>query len=137
MDNWKVLAHHYRRVVDDFIESMLDETGVDGVERNVVGVALRREVETVLVPGLSAVMALLLEADADALARLPEWLDRVSSVMPPESEFLTEMGRRVDPAGVALIEENLLLLPGESEIRRAFDACLWEMAPFATRSAGH
>lgn len=137
MDNWKVLAHHHRRVVDDFIESMLDETGVDGVERNVMGVALRREVEARLVPELSAVMALLLEADADALRRLPEWLDSVSALMPVESEFLAEMGRLVDPAEAALLAENLVLSPGESEIRRAFDACLWEMAPFATRGAGH
>ena len=136
MDNWKVLARHYRRVVNDFIESVLDGMDLDGVERNVAGVALRREVETVLVPGLSAVLARLLEADADALARLPEWLDRVSSVMPAESGFLTEMGRRVDPAGASLVEEGLGLLPGESLARREFRNCLWELVPCVSRAAG-
>ena len=60
MERWDLLARHHRRVVDDFIEDMLDRMDLDGAERNVAGVALRREVETVLVPGLSAVMALML-----------------------------------------------------------------------------
>ena len=135
METWDLLARHHRRVVDHFIEDMLDAMDLDGVERNVLGVALRREVETVLVPGLTAVLALLLEADADALARLPEWLDRVSSVMPAESGFLTEMGRRVDPAGALLVEEGLGLLPGESLARREFRNCLWELVPCVSRAA--
>ena len=120
-------------MVDDFIESVLDAADLEGVERNVVGVALRREVEEGLVPALTAVTALLLEADADALEQLPEWLDGVQAVLPAESEFLTEMGRRVDPEGAALLTENLGFLPGESEVRRMFEARLWELAPMMDR----
>ena len=133
MENWEVLARHHRRVVDEFMEAVLDELDLDGVERNVMGVALRSEVETRLVPGLMALDALLLEADAHALARLPGWLDRVSTVMPAESEFLTMMGRWVDPVGAAKVEENLRLLPGESEVRRMFEAHLWELSPAVDR----
>ena len=133
METWDLLARHHRQAVGRFIESVLDGLDLGDLERNVLGVALRREVESVFVPELSAVMALLLEVDARALARLPEWLDRVTSVMPAESEFLTEMGRRVDPAGAALVEESLRLLPGESEARRVFEAHLWEMAPVVSR----
>ena len=133
METWDLLACHHRRTVDDFIESVLDGMDLDGVERNVMGLALRREVDTVLVPGLSVVLALLLEADVDALARLAEWLDRVSSVMPAESGFLTEMGRRVAQAEAALLTENLGLLPGESEGAREFRSCLWELAPMVDR----
>ena len=129
METWDLLARHHRRALDEFMEAVLDSADLEGVERNVMGVALRREVETVLVPGLSVVLALLLEVDVDALARLPEWLDRVSSVMPAESGFLTEMGRRVDPAGASLVEEGLRLLPGESLAAREFRNCLWELAP--------
>ena len=82
-------------------------------------VALRREVETRLVPGLVAVQAVFHAAYAVVLRRdLPEWLDRVSSVMPAESEFFTEMGRGLDPAAYDLFEENLGLLPGETVIER-------------------
>ena len=133
METCELLARHHRRALDQFIEAVLDSADLEGVERDVLGVALRREVETVLVPGLSVVLALLLEADADALARLPDWLDGVSSVMPAESGFLTEMGRRVDPAGAALVEEGLGLLPGESLARREFTNCLWELAPTVDR----
>ena len=129
MENWDLLACHHRRIVDGFIEDMLDGQDLDGVERNVMGLALRREVETVLVPGLSVVLALLLEADADALARLPDWLDRVQAILPADGAFLAEMGRRVDPAGASLVEEGLGLLPGESLARREFRNCLWELAP--------
>ena len=133
MDNWKVLARHHRRGVDDFIEVVLDGMDLDGVERNVMGVAFRPEVETRLALRLFAVAALLLEADADALARLPEWLDRVQAVLPAESEFLTDMGRRVDSAGAVLVEENLGLLPGESLAAREFRGCLWELATVVDR----
>ena len=133
METCELLARHHRRALDQFMEAVLDGTGLDGVERNVLGMAFRREVETVLVPGLTAVLALLLDADASTLERLPEWLDGVSALMPVESEFLTEMGRRVDPVGASLVEEGLGLLPGESEVRRTFDAHLWEMAPAVNR----
>ena len=60
---------------------------------------------------------------------LPEWLDRVSSVLPMESGFLTEMGRSLDPAGHDLLAENQGIRPKESEVRRAFEAHLWKMVP--------
>ena len=53
METSVLLAGHHRRVVDEFIESVLDELNLGNLERNVVGVALRREVETGLVPGLN------------------------------------------------------------------------------------
>ena len=133
MPEWDVLARHHRRTVDDFIEAVLDGMDLAGVERNVAGAALRSEVETRLVPGLTAVLVLLLEADADVLERLPGWLDLVSTVMPTESDFLTEVGRQLDPAGFALREENLALLLGESLAGRDFRNCLWEMAPVVDR----
>lgn len=98
-----MLARHHRRVVDELIESVLDELDLGDLERNVVGVALRREVEAGLVPGLVAVQAVFHAADAAMLRKeLPDWLERVSSVMPAESEFLADMGRRLDPAGYDL-----------------------------------
>ena len=133
METWDLLARHHRRAVDEFFEAVLDGMDLDGVERNVLGVALRSEVENRLAPGLFAVAALLLEADADALGQLPVWLDRVQTVLPADAEFLTEMGRRVDPAGAALLTENLGLLPGESETGRWFRNFLWEMAPMVDR----
>ena len=99
------------------------------VERNIVGVALRQEVETRLAPELLALHALLLGADAEMLGWLPEWLDRVSTALPGDAEFLTEMGRVLDPPGYDLLEENAVLLPGESEASRTFTDCLWSMAP--------
>ena len=63
---------------------------------------------------------------------LPEWLDRVSSSLPPESEFLSEMSWRLDPDGTQLMNVNLGLRPGESEVRRVFEAHLWEMIPAMT-----
>ena len=133
METWDLLARHHRRALDEFMEAVLDGMDLDGVERNVLGVALRSEVENRLAPGLFAVAALLLEADADALGQLPVWLDRVQTVLPADAEFLTEMGRRVDPEGAALLAENLGLLPGESETGRWFRNCLWEMAPMVDR----
>ena len=130
METSEILARHHKRVVDEFIESMLNRMDLTDPERNVVGMAIRREVQEELVPGLVAVQALFHAADAATLARsLPEWLERTSSVMPGESEFLTEMGRRLDPDGCGLFEENVGLLSGEAEVRRAFDSHLWEMAP--------
>ena len=134
METWDLLARHHRRALDEFIEAVLDGMDLDGVERNVMGVALRSEVENRLAPGLFAVAALLLEADADALGQLPAWLDRVQTVLPADAEFLTEMGRRVDPEGAELLAENLRLLPGESEASRTFTDCVWEIAPAVDRT---
>ena len=137
MKTSEMLARHHRRVVDQFIESVLNELDLGELERNIVGVALRREVETGLVPGLVATQAVFHAADAATLSkRLPQWLDRVSSMMPAESEFLAEMGRCLDPAVYGLLEENLGLLSGESEARRVFEAYLWEIAPCVPRVAG-
>ena len=130
MEQWELLARHHRRVVNEFIEAVLEELDLGDLERNVLGVALRQEVETSLVPSLVAIQAVFHAADAETLGRgLPEWLDRVSAVMPADSDFLAEMGRLVDPAGNDFLEEDLGLLPGESEFRRAFDVHLWEIAP--------
>ena len=122
----EILARHHRRAVEEFIESMLDELDLDGagdLEQNVVEVALRREVETGLVPGQAAIQAVFRAADAEVLGRkLPEWLERVSSVIPAESEFLTVMGRQVDPVGYKFLDENLGLLAGGYEVRRVFEA---------------
>ena len=137
METSEFLARHHRRVVDDFIESVLDELDLGDLERNVLGVALRREVETELVPGIVAVQAVFYAADAETLGKaLPEWLNPMTSAMPGESQFLTEMGRCLDPAGYGPLTEDLGVRPGESEVRRAFEAQLWEMAPCVTRSAG-
>ena len=74
--------------------------------------------------------ALLMKADAQVLGKdLPEWLDQVSTVLPAEAEFLSEMGRRVDPVGSGLLEENSVLSTGESLASRALVDHLWEMAP--------
>ena len=136
MEQSEFLARHHRRVVDEFIESVLDQMDLGELERNVMGVALRREVETGLVPGLTAIQAVFHAADAAMLGqRLPGWLDRVSSVLPGESEFLAEMGRSLDPAGYDLLETNLVLRSSESEVRRAFGVHLWEMAPCVSRDA--
>ena len=96
-----MLSRHHRRVVDDFIEGVLNELDLGDMERNIMGMAIRREVETGLVPGLAAIQAVFHDADSATLGRcLPEWLDQVSSVIPLETEFLTDMGRCLDPAGV-------------------------------------
>ena len=131
MEGEEFLASRHREVVDEFIGAVLDEVACDmgDVERNVLGVALRSEVETRLVPGLLAVHALLLGAEAEMLGWLPEWLDRVSTALPGDAEFLAEMGRVLDPPGYDLLEENAVLLPGESEASRTFTDCLWSMAP--------
>ena len=131
METRDYLARNHRRVVDQFICAVVEEWAGDmgQVERNVLGVALRGEIETRLVPGLLAVDALLLEANSETLGRIPEWLDRVSTALPADAEFLKEMGRLLDPVGYQVLEENSALRPGESETVRAFTDYLWEMAP--------
>ena len=137
METPEILALYHRWVVDEFIEGVLGELNLGDLERNVVGLAIRREVETGLVPGIAAIQALFHAADAATLGnQLPEWLEYVSSVMPAESEFLSETGRLLDPDGCSLFDENGGLLSGEPEIRRVFEAHLWEMAPFVPRGAG-
>ena len=131
METWDLLARHHRRVVDEFIEAVVEEWACDmgQVERNVLGVALRQEIETRLAPGLLALHALLMGADAGMLGRLPEWLDRVQTPVTFDRDFFEDMARRLDPTGYAVLEESLGLLPGESEASRAFTDCLWSMAP--------
>ena len=89
MDGSGFLASAHRSVVDEFIEAVLDELACDmaDVERNVLGVALRSEVETRLAPELLAIHALLLGADAKTLARLPEWLELTSVSLPSDAAF--------------------------------------------------
>ena len=136
METSEILARHHRRVVDDFIEGVLSRLDLTDLERNVVGVALRSELETRLVPGLTAVLALLLEADSEVLGdALPRWLEQAQAFLLAENEFLPEMGRRLDSTGVALMDENSCSLPGESEVVREFRAQIWEMAPVANRPA--
>ena len=100
METSEILGRHHQRLVALFIESVLDQMALGDLERNVVGVAL--------VPGIVAVQTVFHAADAEVLGRdLPDWLDRVSSVMPDEAAFMAEMGRRLDPAGYDLLVENL------------------------------
>ncbi len=93
---------------------------------------LRQEIETRLVPGLLAVDAILLGADAETLARLPGWLDRVQNPVAWDTEFFAELGPRLDPYGSVLLEENSGLFSVESGTSRAFTGYLWEMAPLAS-----
>ena len=58
METPEILACHHRRVVEEFIESVLDELDLGDLERNALGVAIRREVEVGLVPGIIAIQAL-------------------------------------------------------------------------------
>ena len=129
MDERGFLASRHREVVDEFICAVVEEWAGDmgDLERNVLGVVIRQEIETRLVPGLLAVDALLMGADVEMLARLPAWLDYVQTPMPADAGFLTEMGPRLDPYGSALLEENSGLLSVESETSRAFTGYLWEM----------
>ena len=134
MEEGEFLASRHRAVVDEFIEAVLEEWTCDmgDLERNVLGVALRHEIETRLAPELLALHALLLGVDSATLARVPKWLDRVQTQLPSDAGFLTEMGRRVDPGGFQILEENQFLLPGQSETAQAFTDFLWEMAPLAS-----
>ena len=99
------------------------------LERNVLGVVLRREIETRLAPELLALHALLLGADWETMGRLPGWLNTVQAPSTLDRDFFEEMARRLDPTGYEVLEESLELLPGESEASRAFTDCLWCMAP--------
>ena len=101
---------------------LVDELSWVGRERECVGEKL----------SFRRVRPLLLGADADILARLPEWLNRVQIPLPAEAEFFTEMVRLLDPVGSSLLEENLALRPGESVPSRVFTDYLWEMAPLAS-----
>ena len=122
--------------MNDFIAGVLSRLDLTDLERNVLGVALRAETEERLVPGLTAVLALLLEADSEVLGdALPRWLEQAQAMLPAEDEFLAEMGRRLDSAGAALVDENSCSLPGESEAVREFRVQIWEMAPMANRPA--
>ncbi len=137
METSEILARQHERLINEFIESVLAEMDLGDLVRNVMGVALRREVETELVPCLVAIQAVYHAADARVLGQdLRAWLDRVSSVMTAESAFVTEMGWRLDPSGADLGEENLGLRVGESEIGRVFEAHLWEVMPWVSGSAG-
>ncbi len=132
MDSREYLAGMHQCVIAEFIGAVVEEWAGDRppLEQNLLGSLLRSGLETRLVPGLLAVDALLMEADAHTLGYdLPLWLDRVSTALPAEAGFLTEMGRRVDPVVSGLLEENSVLSTGESLGSREFRDCLWEMAP--------
>ena len=86
METSEFLVRHHRRVVDEFIEGVLNKLDLGDLERNVLGVALRREVQMELVPGIAAIQAVFHAADAETLGKgLPEWLDRVTSVLSLDS----------------------------------------------------
>ena len=129
MDRFEFLASAHRRVVGEFIEVVLDDLAGDMgiVERNVLGVALRSEVETRLAPELLAIHALLLGTDRKTLGELPDWLELTSVSLPSETSFLNEMSRRLDPVAYEVLEENLSLLPGESAASRTYTDCLWSV----------
>ena len=116
--------------MDEFIEVPLyDLTGdMADVERNVLGVALRQEVETRLASELLAIHALLLGADGETLAQLREWLEVTSVSLPSDARFLNEKGRRLDPVAYEVLEENQALLPGASAASRTYTDCLWSVA---------
>ena len=120
------LARQHQRAVEEFISAVLDEVSCD-MERNVLGVALRQEVETRLAPELLAIHALLLGADGATLARLPAWLERGQIPLLSDAEFFAEMGRLLDPVAYQVLDENSVLLPGESETSRVFTDYLWEI----------
>lgn len=137
MESEQVLAGECRRMVDEFIAVVLDDMELGDLERNILGVALRSEVEARLLPGFAAVMALLLRADSGVLGKdLPAWLDRVQEVIPGDADFFAKMGRCLDPAGYGLMEENLGLLPGESVAVSSFKSSLWSMVPLISRASG-
>ena len=64
-------------------------------------------------PSLLAVNALLLGSSSGALEKdLPEWIERVSTLLPAEAAFLTEAGRGVDPLSYSLLSEEPGAVPG-------------------------
>ena len=92
METRDFLARQHRRVVDEFICAVVEGWAGDmgDLERNVLGVVIRQEVETRLVPGAaSRGPPSFMGADAGMLARLPEWLDYVQTPMPADAGFLT------------------------------------------------
>ena len=132
-----LLAREHRKLVDEFVEAVLSQLPTEaGIEQwNALGLAVRFHTESVLVPGLLAVAALLLKAGPEALNReLPQWIERTSSVLPAEADLLTEAGRRVDPAGYALLEENLDLTRGQCLAVEMFHAYLLGLAPGVPRT---
>ena len=136
MDRREYLAGMHQCVIAEFIGAVVEEWAGDRspLEQNLLAGVLRSQLESQFVPGLTAVLALHMEADAQMLGQgLPGWLDLTSTAMPAESAFLTEMGRRVDPIGAVLLEENCCLLPGESLGSQAFRCHLLEMVPLASR----
>ena len=101
-----------------------------------MGLVIRREIEE-LIPGLAAIQAVFQAAYSGTLGgELPEWLGRVSSMMPAEGVFLAEMSRQLEPVEVAWLDENLGIRPGESDVRKVFEAHLWEILPCVSRSVG-
>ncbi len=137
MESEQVLAGECRRMVDEFIAGVLDDMELGDLERNILGVALRVEVEARLLPGFAVVMALLLQADSGVLGKdLPTWLDRVQEVIPGDADSFAETGRCLDSAGSALLEENLGLLPGESVAVSMFKSSLWSVAPLMGKASG-
>ena len=68
MENWDLLARHHRgsgRVH----RGCLGVNWPGDLERDVVGIVLRREVATELVPGLVAIQAGFLAANAEVLGK--------------------------------------------------------------------
>ena len=130
------LAGEHRRVVDRFIEGAADvlAEGLSIAERNQHEINLRFQVETQLVPGLLAVNALLLGSSPGALEKdLPEWIERVSTLLPEEAAFLTEVGKTVDSSSYGLLAENLGLSPDQCLAVEVFQAHLLGMAPFLAK----
>ena len=87
METRDFLAGHHRRVVDEFIQAVLElvVSDMSELERNILGFALRSEVETRLVPGLLEVNTLLLGVGPDESTCLTECLDRVQHPIPSET----------------------------------------------------
>ena len=130
------LAGEHRRVVDRFIEDAADvlAEGLSVAERNQFEIRLRFQVESQLVPSLLAVNALLLGSSSGALEKdLPEWIERVSTLLPAEAAFLTEAGRGVDPLSYSLLSENLGLSQDRCLGVEVFRAHLQGMAPFLAK----
>ena len=126
------LAGEHRKLIDGLVEAVLSQLPAEaGIEEwNALGIAVRFHAESVLVPGLLAVTALLLRAGPEALNReLPQWIERTSSVLPGEADLLTEAGRRVDPAGYAMLEESLGLARSQCLAVEMFHAFLLGLVP--------
>ena len=130
------LAGEHQKMISELVEAVISEVpvGLGIEERNALGISVRFHAETVLVPGVLAVTALLLGAGPDVLNRdLPRWIERVSSVLPADAQVLTEAGRQVDPAGYALLEENLGLAPDQCLGVEMFHSYLLGLTPCITK----